>query len=212
MELRESPYACATVCWHQRSWFRFSRLRRSPTRTRRRAKQVEFGINVAQRGLWREAIYRWEKAVELDPDLRGGVQRPRHRLRARGQLDKARKAYEKGARARAEQHARSGRTTSCSRKSMTGPTPPKKQVASRSQRSPLRAVVALACGPTTTRSRSKRRSSRSWTSRRSSACWSPASSPAAARTSTPIRKPSACCAASCAPSRRCASSTPTSCR
>ena len=29
--------------------------------------QVEFGINVAQRGLWREAIYRWEKAVELDP-------------------------------------------------------------------------------------------------------------------------------------------------
>ena len=30
-------------------------------------KQVEFGIEVAQRGLWREAIYRWEKAVELDP-------------------------------------------------------------------------------------------------------------------------------------------------
>jgi len=30
--------------------------------------QVEFGINVAQRGLWREAIYRWEKAVELDPN------------------------------------------------------------------------------------------------------------------------------------------------
>ena len=29
--------------------------------------QVAFGINVAQRGLWREAIYRWEKAVELDP-------------------------------------------------------------------------------------------------------------------------------------------------
>src|SRR4051812_43306725 len=29
--------------------------------------QVEFGIGVAERGLWREAIYRWEKAVELDP-------------------------------------------------------------------------------------------------------------------------------------------------
>ena len=29
--------------------------------------QVEFGIGVAGRGLWREAIYRWEKAVELDP-------------------------------------------------------------------------------------------------------------------------------------------------
>ena len=31
-------------------------------------EQVEFGINVARMGLWREAVYRWEKAVELDPD------------------------------------------------------------------------------------------------------------------------------------------------
>ncbi len=31
-------------------------------------EQVEFGIDVARMGLWREAIYRWEKAVELDPD------------------------------------------------------------------------------------------------------------------------------------------------
>ena len=30
--------------------------------------QVEFGIAVAQRGLWREALYRWQRAVELDPD------------------------------------------------------------------------------------------------------------------------------------------------
>ena len=30
-------------------------------------KQVEFGISVAQRGLWREAIYRWEKATQIDP-------------------------------------------------------------------------------------------------------------------------------------------------
>jgi Tfp pilus assembly protein PilF len=29
--------------------------------------QVEFGIKVAQSGLWKEATYRWEKAVELDP-------------------------------------------------------------------------------------------------------------------------------------------------
>ena len=26
------------------------------------AAQVEFGIKVAQRGLWQEAIYRWERA------------------------------------------------------------------------------------------------------------------------------------------------------
>jgi Tfp pilus assembly protein PilF len=30
-------------------------------------EQVAFGIEVAQKGLWREATYRWEKAVELDP-------------------------------------------------------------------------------------------------------------------------------------------------
>ena len=31
-------------------------------------QEVEFGIKVAQKGLWREAIYRWQKAVELNPD------------------------------------------------------------------------------------------------------------------------------------------------
>lgn len=31
-------------------------------------KQVEFGIEVARQGMWREAIFRWQKAVELDPD------------------------------------------------------------------------------------------------------------------------------------------------
>ncbi|MEO5739687.1 MAG: hypothetical protein ABIS29_03740, partial [Vicinamibacterales bacterium] len=29
--------------------------------------QVEFGIAVAQRGLWKEAIYRWERATQIDP-------------------------------------------------------------------------------------------------------------------------------------------------
>jgi Flp pilus assembly protein TadD len=29
--------------------------------------QVEFGIKVAQQGLWKEATYRWEKATEIDP-------------------------------------------------------------------------------------------------------------------------------------------------
>jgi type IV pilus assembly protein PilF len=31
-------------------------------------QEVEFGIKVAQKGLWREAIYRWQKAVELYPE------------------------------------------------------------------------------------------------------------------------------------------------
>jgi Tfp pilus assembly protein PilF len=36
--------------------------------TRSDAKaQVEFGIKVAQNGLWKEATYRWEKATQIDP-------------------------------------------------------------------------------------------------------------------------------------------------
>ena len=57
--------------------------------------QVEFGINVAQRGLWREAIYRWEKAVELDPSYAEAYNDLAIAYEHEGQLDKARKAYEK---------------------------------------------------------------------------------------------------------------------
>jgi type IV pilus assembly protein PilF len=57
--------------------------------------QVEFGINVAMRGLWREAIYRWEKAVELDPTYAAAYNDLAIAYEHEGQLDKARKAYEK---------------------------------------------------------------------------------------------------------------------
>ncbi|MEP7307192.1 MAG: tetratricopeptide repeat protein [Acidobacteriota bacterium] len=57
--------------------------------------QVAFGINVAQRGLWREAIYRWEKAVELDPGYAAAFNDLAIAYEHEGQLDKARKAYEK---------------------------------------------------------------------------------------------------------------------
>jgi type IV pilus assembly protein PilF len=57
--------------------------------------QVEFGISVAQRGLWREAIYRWEKAVEVDPTYAEAYNDLAIGYEHEGQLDKARKAYEK---------------------------------------------------------------------------------------------------------------------
>ena len=57
--------------------------------------QVEFGINVAQRGLWREAIYRWEKAVQLDPTYAAAFNDLAIAYEHEGQLEKARKAYEK---------------------------------------------------------------------------------------------------------------------
>ena len=57
--------------------------------------QVEFGINVAQRGLWREAIYRWEKAAEIDPTYAAAFNDLAIAYEHEGQLDKARKAYER---------------------------------------------------------------------------------------------------------------------
>ena len=57
--------------------------------------QVKFGISVAQRGLWREAIYRWEKAVELDPTYAAAFNDLAIAYEHEGQLDKARKAYDK---------------------------------------------------------------------------------------------------------------------
>jgi Tfp pilus assembly protein PilF len=57
--------------------------------------QVDFGVNVALKGLWREAIYRWEKAVQIDPTYAAAFNDLAVAYEHEGQLDKARKAYEK---------------------------------------------------------------------------------------------------------------------
>jgi Flp pilus assembly protein TadD len=58
-------------------------------------KQVEFGIAVAQRGLWREAIYRWERAAEIDPSYAPAHNNLAIAYEHEGDLEKARVAYEK---------------------------------------------------------------------------------------------------------------------
>ena len=58
-------------------------------------KQVEFGIAVAQRGLWREAIYRWERAVTIDPTYAAAFNNLAVAYEHEGQFEKARTAYEK---------------------------------------------------------------------------------------------------------------------
>ncbi len=58
-------------------------------------KQVEFGIEVAQRGLWREAIYRWERATLIDPAYAAAHNNLAIAYEQQGDLDKARAAYEK---------------------------------------------------------------------------------------------------------------------
>jgi len=57
--------------------------------------QVAFGIDVAQKGLWREAIYRWEKATQIDPTYAAAYNDLAIGYEHEGQLDKARQAYEK---------------------------------------------------------------------------------------------------------------------
>ena len=57
--------------------------------------QVEFGIAVAQRGLWREAIYRWERATQIDPTYAAGFNNLAVAYEHEGMLDKAAEAYER---------------------------------------------------------------------------------------------------------------------
>jgi Flp pilus assembly protein TadD len=58
-------------------------------------QQVAFGIEVAQLGLWKEAVYRWSRAVELDPESA----RARNNLAVAheqmGEFDEANQQYEK---------------------------------------------------------------------------------------------------------------------
>ena len=57
--------------------------------------QVEFGIRVAQTGLWKEATYRWEKAVELDPSYAEAWNNLAIGYEQEGRFDDADKAYQK---------------------------------------------------------------------------------------------------------------------
>lgn len=58
-------------------------------------EQVEFGIKVAQSGLWKEAAYRWEKAVQLDPTYAPAWNNLAIAHEQQGDFEKAAEAYEK---------------------------------------------------------------------------------------------------------------------
>lgn len=57
--------------------------------------QVDFGIKVAEQGLWKEAIYRWERAVALDPSYAAAYNNLAVGYETAGQFDKAKAAYER---------------------------------------------------------------------------------------------------------------------
>jgi Flp pilus assembly protein TadD len=57
--------------------------------------EVQFGILVAQKGLWKEAILRFEKAVAIDPTYASAWNNLGIGYEQSGRFDDARKAYEK---------------------------------------------------------------------------------------------------------------------
>jgi Flp pilus assembly protein TadD len=57
--------------------------------------QVEFGIVAAQKDLWQEALYRWKRAVELDPTYAAAYNNLAIAYEHEGKFDDARQAYER---------------------------------------------------------------------------------------------------------------------
>jgi Tfp pilus assembly protein PilF len=57
--------------------------------------QVQFGILAAQKELWREALYRWKRAVDVDPSYAAAYNNLAIAYEHEGQFDEARKAYDK---------------------------------------------------------------------------------------------------------------------
>jgi len=57
--------------------------------------QVEFGISVANKGLWKEAIYRWERATQIDPTYAAAFNNLAVAYEHEGLLEKAGEAYER---------------------------------------------------------------------------------------------------------------------
>ena len=58
-------------------------------------QQVEFGVIAAQRGLWGEAIFRWERAAKMDPSYAAAHNNLAIAYEHEGDLAKARTAYER---------------------------------------------------------------------------------------------------------------------
>jgi Flp pilus assembly protein TadD len=57
--------------------------------------EVSFGIDVARKGLWQEARFRFEKAVLVNPDNASALNNLAIALEQQGEFAKAREAYEK---------------------------------------------------------------------------------------------------------------------
>jgi tetratricopeptide (TPR) repeat protein len=59
------------------------------------SRQVSFGVMVAQKGLWQEARFRFERALALEPKNAAALNDLAVTLEQMGEFDKARQCYEK---------------------------------------------------------------------------------------------------------------------
>jgi Tfp pilus assembly protein PilF len=66
-----------------------------PAAQKSSGKEVRFGIAVAQKGMWREALFRFQRAVEIDPDNASAQNNLAVALEQMGEFDRAREHYEK---------------------------------------------------------------------------------------------------------------------
>lgn len=57
--------------------------------------ELRFGVEVARKGLWLEARFRFERAVLLDPENVSALNNLAIALEQQGEFDKAREAYER---------------------------------------------------------------------------------------------------------------------
>ena len=56
---------------------------------------LRFGVEVAQKGLWQEALFRFEQAAKMAPDDAKALNNLAVALEQAGEFDRARAAYEK---------------------------------------------------------------------------------------------------------------------
>ena len=58
------------------------------------SNQIQFGISAAQRGLWDEAIFRWKKAVQSNPDSAAAHNNLAVAYEVKGNWEEAKNEYE----------------------------------------------------------------------------------------------------------------------
>ena len=59
------------------------------------SQEVKFGVEVAQKGMWREALFRFQKAVEANPQNPSALNNLAVALEQMGQFTEARDSYER---------------------------------------------------------------------------------------------------------------------